>query len=67
MSRTRINPRNMKTRDYAMVRIIQGVTKSGIHKDEKKDASRFACRGKGIYIEDGEAGEALYEDHGEEE
>ena len=65
MSRTRINPRNIKTRDYAMVRIIQGVTKSGVHSDEKKDASRYACRGKGKVSPYGETGEEAgeTEDH----
>ena len=38
-------------RDYLLVRLIQGVTKSGIHCDRKKEISRTACRGAGAAIE----------------
>jgi hypothetical protein len=34
----------LKTRDWNMVRIIQGVTKAAVHVDKKKAASRKACR-----------------------
>ena len=55
MSKTvKISGRSIKTRDWAMVRIIQGATKSGIHKDKVKDASRYECRRKGNILEDGE-------------
>ncbi len=33
-------------RDYNMVNIIRGVTKAGVHKDLKKEASRTASRSK---------------------
>jgi hypothetical protein len=36
---------NPKTRDYLMLKVIQGVTKSGTHTDQRKEASRKACRG----------------------
>lgn len=34
----------IKTRDYAMVRLINGATKAAVHKDHRKEASRLACR-----------------------
>jgi len=45
-----MNPRriklnsNPKTRDYLMLKVIQGVTKSGTHKDQKKEQNRRECR-----------------------
>lgn len=45
-----------------MVRIIQGVTKSGIHKDKKKEASRDACRGAREDTEDREDGAEVGEE-----
>ena len=39
MARTRI-----KTRDYNMVNVIKGATKSGAHVDRKKRASANTCR-----------------------
>lgn len=39
-----LKKKRIVTRDWSMVRIIQGATKSGIHKDRKKDACRRACR-----------------------
>lgn len=36
---------DIRTRDYNMVAIINGVTKAGVHKDRKKEQSRKACRG----------------------
>lgn len=35
----------IRTRDYNMVSIINGATKSGVHKDRKKEQNRKACRG----------------------
>lgn len=40
----KINVNQIKTRDYAMVALINGATKSGAHIDRKKQASRKACR-----------------------
>lgn len=40
----KINPNKLKTRDHLMVRVIQGVTKAGIQKDLRKEASKKACR-----------------------
>lgn len=34
----------IKTRDWALVRIIQGVTKSATHLDRKRESSRLWCR-----------------------
>lgn len=34
----------IRTRDYLLVKIICGATKSGVHKDRKKDENRKACR-----------------------
>jgi hypothetical protein len=36
--------RHIRTRDYLMVRIIQGVTKSATHLDRKRESSRLWCR-----------------------
>ena len=41
-----INPNQVKTRDTLMLQLIQGVTKSGISPDRKKEMSRKACRTK---------------------
>jgi hypothetical protein len=35
---------NPKTRDYFMVAIINGVTKSAVHVDRKKKANKLAAR-----------------------
>ena len=37
--------RHVKTRDYAMVLLINGATKAGVHRDNRKHASATACRG----------------------
>lgn len=42
--RIRINPNLLKTRDYLMLKVIQGVTKAGVKKDRKKENNRLACR-----------------------
>jgi len=36
----------IKTRDYLMKRLIEGATKSGIHKDRKKDSNKKCAREK---------------------
>jgi hypothetical protein len=41
-----IDPNDIKTRDYLMLDIIRGVTKSGIQVDRKKQESKNACRKK---------------------
>lgn len=39
-----INPNEMKTRDYLLIDIINGATKSGPQIDRKKEQDRKACR-----------------------
>jgi hypothetical protein len=34
-----------KTRDYNMVALINGATKAGVHRDNRKHANANACRG----------------------
>lgn len=46
MKKTAINPNDVKTRDWALVRLINGATKGGAHKDRKKDANKRECRKK---------------------
>lgn len=36
--------KRIRGRDYFLVALIKGATKSGIHKDRKKDHCRRACR-----------------------
>jgi len=38
-------------RDFLVVALINGATKSGIQKDQKKERNRKACRGK-VNVED---------------
>ncbi len=38
--------KKLKTRDHLMVKIINGSTKAGVHKDEKKEASKLLAREK---------------------
>lgn len=40
----KLDPNKIKTRNYLMVRIIQGATKAGVEKDQRKEANRRACR-----------------------
>jgi hypothetical protein len=35
---------SIHTRDYALMRLILGATKSGVHVDKKKANSKKACR-----------------------
>lgn len=40
-----VDPRTIRTRDWALVRLIGGATKAGVHEDRRKEANRRACRG----------------------
>lgn len=42
----KIDPNNLKTRDWLIVRLLQGATKAGIQKDRKKEKNKKACRKK---------------------
>lgn len=37
---------SIKTRDYFMLLIINGATKSGTHKDKKREQNKKKCRKK---------------------
>lgn len=39
-----INPNELKTRDYNMISIINGATKSAVHIDRKKKLNKENCR-----------------------
>ena len=39
-----INPNDIKTRDYYMVLLINGATKSGVYRDRRKDRDKYRCR-----------------------
>ena len=39
-----IDPNTIRSRDYALVALINGATKAGAHKNRRKEASRKACR-----------------------
>jgi len=39
-----INPNDIKTRDWFMVLIINGATKSGVIPDRRKDRDKYRCR-----------------------
>ena len=41
----KLNPNKIKVRNYLMVALINGATKSGVQRDERKEANRRACRG----------------------
>jgi len=47
-----IDPNEIKTRDYLLLDLINGATKSGIHVDRRKEANRKACRKKLNHYED---------------
>ncbi len=36
--------RVIKTRDYALVKLINGATKAAVHTDRKKRANKATCR-----------------------
>lgn len=40
----RIKPQDVKTRDPLMVALINGATKAGVEKDQRKEKSRRECR-----------------------
>jgi hypothetical protein len=42
----KVDPRTVRTRDWALVAVINGATKGGAHKDRRKEADRRACRGR---------------------
>ncbi len=42
----KIDPNKVKTRDPLMVAIINGATKSGTHKDRRRERNRNECRRK---------------------
>lgn len=44
--KTTITHRDVRVRDEHMVQIIRGVTKAGVHKDRKREASKKECRKK---------------------
>lgn len=39
-----INPNRIKTRDPLMLRLIQGATKAGVTKNERREADKYRCR-----------------------
>lgn len=42
----KVNPRSIKSRDYLTVALISGVTKAGVHRDNRKHTNKYAARGK---------------------
>lgn len=40
----KINPNDLKTRDYLILEIIKGATKSGVQPDQKKEENRKRSR-----------------------
>lgn len=46
IKRKYINPNQIKTRDWHMVNIINGVTKSGYEKNIRKFQNKYRCRDK---------------------
>lgn len=36
--------KDIRTRDHLMVKVINGATKAAVHRDERKEAARSACR-----------------------
>ena len=41
-----IDPNSIKTRDWRMVLIIQGVTKAGVIPDRRKARNKYRCRNR---------------------
>lgn len=41
-----IRSQDIRTRDWLLVRLIQGATKSGPQRDRRKEQDRKACRGQ---------------------
>jgi hypothetical protein len=44
--KTKIKTNELKTRDHLMVKVINGATKGGPHKDRRKEQDKTACRKK---------------------
>ena len=44
MSKEIIDPNEIKVRDPLMLLILQGVTKAGIHRDNRKHRNKYRCR-----------------------
>lgn len=40
----KIDPNTIKSRDPLVVQLINGVTKGGVHKDQRREQNRTACR-----------------------
>lgn len=45
-SPSKLDPNSIAIRDEAMVKLINGATKSGVHQDRRREANRKACRNK---------------------
>jgi hypothetical protein len=41
---TKVDPRDIKSRDLLMVRVINGVTKAATHVDRRKRANKYKAR-----------------------
>lgn len=52
----------VKTRDYAMVKVINGATKAGVHVDRKKEVDRQVAREKVKANACKQCGFPIYED-----
>lgn len=42
----KVNPNEIKVRDFLMVALINGATKGGVYRDRKKDTNKYQARGK---------------------
>lgn len=42
----KINPNRVQSRDHLLTRLINGATKSGYHRDKKREANKHECRKK---------------------
>jgi hypothetical protein len=42
----KVDPREVRTRDWALVLLINGATKAGVQPDRRKEADRRACWGR---------------------
>jgi len=42
----KINPNELPTRDWLLLLLINGATKSSVAKDQKKERNRQKCRGR---------------------
>ncbi len=39
-----VRPNALRGRDYALLALLKGATKAGVHVDRRKEAARRACR-----------------------